>query len=238
MTLPKKVLLAVTSFHDKFYPDGRSTGAFYSEALHPYEVLAKHGFEFVVVSENGDYGWDSISLAEPFLTPEEVKVSKDTTSPLNVAFKNIKKASEVDPKEFGIFFAVGGHGTCVDFETAKDVQNLASEIYQNGGIVASVCHGPVILAGVKDLSTGELLAKGRNVTGFTDRGEEELKLTQFLKDHNYPFVAEVLKKAGGKYSEPKEPWDDYSVADGRLVTGANPASATSTAEKALAAYNA
>jgi len=50
-------------------------------------------------------------------------------------------------------------------------------------------------------------------------------------------VAEVVGKAGAYYSSPMHPFDDYSITVGRLVTGANPASARSTAERALKAFD-
>jgi len=48
-----------------------------------------------------------------------------------------------------------------------------------------------------------------------------------------PFLVEdALKANGGKYSKGAD-WADYSVADGNLVTGQNPASSESTARALL-----
>ena len=44
-------------------------------------------------------------------------------------------------------------------------------------------------------------------------------------------ICEILDK------RPKGPFDDFSIVDGRVVTGTNPASARSTAIAALAVFN-
>jgi putative intracellular protease/amidase len=51
-------------------------------------------------------------------------------------------------------------------------------------------------------------------------------------------VLKVLdKQAGADYSSPMQPFDDYSITGGRLITGANPQSARSAAERALKAFD-
>lgn len=235
MTLPKKVLLAVTGESGPFYEDGSKSGLFYSEGLHPYEYFTKNGYEVVVASENGKYGLDEHSVTDKFLNAEELALYKDANSPFNKALSNVKKASTVNPKEFGIFFAAGGHATDIDFVGAKDLQHVASEIYANGGVVSAVCHGPLVLVGVKD-TNGECAIKGKKVTGFTTRGEADMGMEAYLRKKGLPFVTEALKDAGAIVEEPSGPWDDFTVVDGRIVTGPNPASATSTAQKAVEVF--
>ena len=116
-----------------------------------------------------------------------------------------------------MFYAAGGHGTVKDFLTASGLHSLAAQIYAQGGVVAAVCHGPVVLPGVKD-ADGHSIVKGKTVAGFTDAGEEAMGLTQYLKDNNYVFVSTELKNAGGNFVEPKGPWDDFSVVDGKLAS--------------------
>ena len=43
-TLPRKALIAVSSYNGAIYPGGHKTGVFFVEALHPYEVLTAAGF--------------------------------------------------------------------------------------------------------------------------------------------------------------------------------------------------
>lgn len=236
MTLPKKVLLAVTGADGPFYEDGTPSGLFYSEGLHPFEYFTKNGFEVVVASENGKVALDPHSVTDKFLSQDELTCYKDSNSAFNQVLKNIKKASDINPKDFGIFFAAGGHATDIDFIGAKDLHAIADDIYARGGVVSAVCHGPLILAGIKE-PNGDSILKGKKVTGFLTKGEDEMGLTEYLRKKNLPFVTNVLKEHGGLVQEPAGPWEAFAVTDGRLVTGTNPASAHKTAEQALDAFN-
>ena len=59
-----------------------------------------------------------------------------------------------------------------------------------------------------------------------------------MKENELQSIEEMTKKYGGKYLAPIGPWDDYSVSDGKLITGVNPASAISTAKRSLIAFEA
>jgi putative intracellular protease/amidase len=51
-----------------------------------------------------------------------------------------------------MFFS-GGHGVVFDFYNNKELQNIASHVFERGGLIAAVCHGPVALLNLK-LSDG------------------------------------------------------------------------------------
>jgi len=234
--LPKKAILAVTSGHVQFYEDGKKTGLFYVEGLHPYETLTEAGFQVDIVSETGTCGLDEHSVQDDFLG-EDKKTYENDQHPFNVSLKTkVLKASDLDPKQYGLFFAAGGHGTLFDFPKATALQNIASDIYKRGGVVAAVCHGPAILPGIKD-ENGKPIIEGKNVTGFTEEGEVQMKLLDKMKAEKLGTVEEDVKKVGAKYVAPPEPWGDFSITDGRLVSGVNPASAKSTAQKAIQAFS-
>lgn len=235
--VPRKVLLAVTSYFGEFYDDGAKTGLFWSEAVHPIRLFEEIGFTVDIVSETGEYGVDEHSINEQFLSPEELKDYHDKSSAINKKFKEIKKASDVDANDYGIFYAAGGHATLYDFPKATSLLGLASQIYANGGIVAAVCHGPIIFENLKDKETGELLAKGKTLTGFTNLGEEQMGIQHILTKNGLKTNEQVFKEIGATWSPPPAPFDVYSVIDGRVVTGSNPASAADTANSALKVFN-
>ena len=58
-------------------------------------------------------------------------------------------------------------------------------------------------------------------TGFTNGEEEEMHLT-----HVVPFLVEDELMRLGAIFEKKVDWQPFSVVDGRLITGQNPASST------------
>lgn len=233
-----KVVIALTSYHGEFYEGGHKTGAYLLEALHPFEYFRSQNYEVDFVSENGDFGWDENSIGPDALAGDDKAIFLDKHSEFNVTVAKIRAAAKVDAKDYDIFFAAGGHGTVFDFPKAAAVHNLALQIYARNGVVAAVCHGPAIFDGLKNATTGESLIKGKKVTGFTDEGEKLVGLEETLKRHNVPTMKDIITKAGGIYDEPKEPWGDYSIADGRLVSGVNPALARSTAVKAVEALKA
>ncbi|EDO17465.1 hypothetical protein Kpol_1058p1 [Vanderwaltozyma polyspora DSM 70294] len=229
----KKVLLALTSFNGVFYADGTKTGVFVVEAMHPFNAFKSKGFEVDFVSETGTYGWDDHSLAPDFLTGQDKLDFDDKGSDFNKGLKNVKKASDVNPDDYCIFFASAGHGTLFDYPKAKSLQSLASEIYDKNGVVAAVCHGPAIFDGLIEKKSGKPLIEGKVITGFTDIGEVILQVDGIMKEKSLLSVEDIAKKYNAKYVPPIGPWDDYSVTDGRLITGVNPASAHSTAVRAM-----
>ena len=63
-TLPRMGLISISSFNGAIYPGGHKTGLFFTEALHPFEVLTQAGFEVDLASETGTLGLDEVSLTD------------------------------------------------------------------------------------------------------------------------------------------------------------------------------
>src|SRR5271166_2288506 len=82
--LPRKALVAVSSFNGAIYPDGYKTGVFFVEALHPYEVLTAAGFEVDLASETGTWGFDDVSLTPPFLSGSDHAILNNPKHPFMV----------------------------------------------------------------------------------------------------------------------------------------------------------
>ena len=144
----------------------------------------------------------------------------------------MKKAQAVIGANFGDegkglvtdFFA-GGHGAMWDFPTDPGVQRVTRELYEAGGVVGAVCHGPAVFRHTRS-SLGEPLVKDKRVTAFSDEEEEAVGLTAVV-----PFLVEdELKRKGGLFSKAGD-WQPYVVGDGLLITGQNPASSGPAAER-------
>jgi putative intracellular protease/amidase len=90
--------------------------------------------------------------------------------PSALRLANTLPIAEVDPSRFGVIYFTGGHGVMWDFPDNPDLRRVAETIYNQGGIVSAVCHGVAGLLDLKD-SQGQLIIKGRNITGFSDREE-------------------------------------------------------------------
>ncbi|KAI3628294.1 D-lactate dehydratase [Malassezia furfur] len=231
-SLPRRAVIAITSAHAKLYPNDGETGLFVTEALHPFEIFRKAGFEVDLVSETGSYVADAISLTDQWISGEDKKTYEDHNSEFRSKLDKLLKPSDIDATKYGLFFASAGHAALIDYPDAKGLQAIAAKIWEDGGIVSAVCHGGAILPGIKDKS-GKSIIAGRKVTGFTDRGEKELGALDEIKSWNRPTIESAAAGAGAEYVAPDGPWDAFQVTDGRLVTGVNPQSAVVTAEAAV-----
>jgi putative intracellular protease/amidase len=83
-------------------------------------------------------------------------------------------------------------------------------------VVAGVCHGP---AG---------LVAGKSVSSFTDDEERAVGLADVV-----PFLLQTELRERGAVHSGAPNFQAHVVADGRLVTGQNPASAAGVAEKVV-----
>ena len=204
------ILIVLTS-HATLGDTGRGTGFYVSEAAHPWEVFTKAGHTVTVASILG---------GEP---PRD----GDTTGHEDfLAFlgHDTPAVADVDPAAFDAVLLAGGHGTMWDFPGSTALQSLVRQVYEQGGVVGAVCHGPAGLLGVTLTGGGHLVA-GRDVAGFTDEEERLVGLSEVV-----PFALQRRLEALGARHTGAAPWQPWVVRDGRLVTGQNPASAAGVAE--------
>ncbi len=223
--MKKKILFVVTS-HDKKGSTGEDTGYYLGEVSHPWEVLYKAGYEIDFVSpKGGTPPVDGFDLKDP--VNKEFWENKEYKNKIDHSMT----PSQVDPKEYSTIFYAGGHGAMWDFADNKELAAIASEIYENGGIVAGVCHGPAGLVNIK-LNSGKYLVDGKKINAFTNEEESEVKLTNVV-----PFLLENKLKERGAQFEKSGLWQNHVVSDQRVITGQNPQSAKSVGEAILKELN-
>jgi putative intracellular protease/amidase len=153
------------------------------------------------------------------------------------ANSQLKKTSDLKKEEYGLFFASAGHSALYDYPAAKGLQAVAADVSDRGGVVGTVCHGPAILPGVIDSKTGRSIIEGRTVTGFTIEGELIFRILDKLRADKVVPVVEAVTAVGAYYSSSMSAFDDYSITSGRVVTGTNPQSARSAAERAVKLFS-
>ncbi|KAI1060965.1 plasma membrane heat shock protein [Fusarium irregulare] len=236
MSLPRRALISITSASASLFDGKETTGLFITEALHPYNVLTAAGFEVDLASETGTYTPDWLSQQPDFLNGDDLATWNNTNSEFRKKLDNMPKASELDASKYGLFYASAGHAALIDYPTATSLQKIAAQIWANGGVMSTVCHGPAIFANLIDPTTKEPLIKGKKITGFTTEAENTLKIMDELRSWGTEMVEEVASRLGATYIRAPGIWDDFHIVDGRLVTGQNPASATSTAKAAVAVF--
>jgi putative intracellular protease/amidase len=130
----------------------------------------------------------------------------------------------------GIFY-VGGHGAMWDFPDDEGLARLGRDIYEGGGVVAAVCHGPAALVNLT-LSDGTYLVEGKEIAAFTNAEEEEAGVAEVM-----PFLLQTaLEERGAKHVAAANFTPQVSVSE-RLATGQNPASATALAQEVVRLMN-
>ena len=106
-----------------------------------------------------------------------------------------------------------------DFPDNKELAAITSKIYENGGVVAAVCHGPAGLVNVKVLN-GKYLVEGKKINSFTNSEEKGIGLDKVV-----PFALETaLVKHGAKF-QCSDNFQSHVVVNDRVITGQNPLSA-------------
>ena len=208
-----KVLFVVTSTGQR--PDGSKTGYFLSEVAHPWKVLHDAGYDIDFVSpKGGQPPVDAFDLTDP--------VNKEfwENATYNSKINHSMKPDEVDASKYKAIFYAGGHGVMWDFPDNTTLAQTAASIYERGGVVAAVCHGPAGLVNIK-LSNGKYLVDGKHVNSFTNAEENQVGNTSIL-----PFMLETKLRDHGALYEQSSPGQVHVVVDNRLITGQNPSSAT------------
>jgi putative intracellular protease/amidase len=215
------VLFVLTS-HDR--KGSKPSGFFLSEATHPHRLLADAGYQIDFVSPKG---------GNAPLDPDSLDLDDSTNANfwndpvLRGAVEHTKRPTEVRADDYaGIFFA-GGHGAMWDLPDDADLAALTASIYEHGGVVGAVCHGPAALVNVKR-SNGEYLVKDMYVAAFTNDEEREVGLESVV-----PFMLADRLVERGAHHDSAPNWQIKVCVSGRLVTGQNPASATRVGDAML-----
>lgn len=229
MSAKKKILVVVTSV-EKYPTLPRATGLWLGEAVHFVKTVEEAGYQVDYVSPEGGYtpiDPHSLAMADPV----------DWEWYQNKAFMNrlgaTLKPAEVNPDDYAAIYYAGGHGVVWDFADNPGLQAISRRIYDNGGIVSSVCHGAIGLLNIR-LADGSYLIRDKKVTGFSN---EEERLAEL--DKHVPFLTEdELVRRGARYQRAEQPWAAFAVSDQRVVTGQNPASGAAVAELVLKALEA
>lgn len=220
-----KILIVLTS-HSELGNTGNKTGFWIEEFAAPYYVFQEAGATITIASPKGGQPPIDPKSDEPASqTPASIRFKAD--KPLQQLLANTKKLAEISADDFDAVFYPGGHGPMWDLTNDTDSINLIEAFWSSNKPVVAVCHAPAVLLNVMDDEDNPLV-KGKQVTGFTNTEEEAVKLTEVV-----PFLLEdELKNKGGIYSF-KEDWAVYTVTDGLLITGQNPASSEAAAHELI-----
>lgn len=205
-----------------------ATGLWLSELVHAWDVFEGRGFAQTIVSPlGGSSPLEPRSLRFPNYD-RAARAWHDDPARMRLLDETLRP-DQVDPSGFDAIFFTGGHAVMYDFPGDEGLQRITREMWEQGRIVSSVCHGYCGLLDVR-LSDGSLLVEGKRITGFAWQEEVLARVDKLV-----PYDAEAeMKRRGARYEKAVLPFVSFTVADGRLVTGQNPGSAKATARRVAA----
>lgn len=215
----KKILMVLTSVSE-IGDSKEPTGYNVAEASHPWKVFrdSGHFVDFASI-KGGQPPRDTVDQDDPI----QVQFTTDETT--RAGLYNTARVGVIDPEQYDAVYLVGGHGTMWDFPNNEGLQKLVGAIYNKGGVVGAVCHGPAGLLDV-ELHHGLKLLSGKDVAAFTN--DEEVAVG---KDKIIPFfLADKLAEQGANHIAAENFAENVQISE-RLVTGQNPASAAGVAKE-------
>jgi putative intracellular protease/amidase len=225
--MANQILMVLTS-HDQLGDTGEKTGFWLEELAAPYYAFQDQGAGITLASPLGGHPpLDPKSAQKEFQTEATRRFLADAEAQSQLA--QTVKLSEINATDFDAVFYPGGHGPLWDLVSDNNSITLIQDFWRQDKPVAAVCHAPIVLVNVKD-SQGELLVKGREVTGFSNSEEEAVQLTTVVPQ----LVETTLMNRGGQYRK-GEDWSSFTCQDGNLITGQNPASSEAAAQLVLQA---
>ncbi|MCB2358625.1 hypothetical protein [Clostridium estertheticum] len=115
----------------------------------------------------------------------------------------------------------------MDFINNKNIEELILDTYNNGNIVAGVCHGVAAFVNIKN-KDGKYFVDGKNLTAFTDTEE----VLAGLED-KVPFAVESRLREQGAIIDKGADFTAKVVVDKNFITDQNPQSSHKIAEVIL-----
>ena len=218
------ILMVLTS-HDRLGDTGKPTGFWLEEFAAPYYTFLDAGAHVTLASpEGGQPPLDPSSNVPAAQTDFTRRLAADAAAQAVLA--NTAKLSGVRAENFDGVFYPGGHGPLWDLAEDADSIALIESFCASDKPVAAVCHAPGVLRHV--VMAGRPMVQGKRVTGFSDTEEAAVNLTTVV-----PFLVEQeLRRLGGTYEKAAD-WQCFTIVDGNLITGQNPASSQAAAEQLL-----
>jgi putative intracellular protease/amidase len=227
----KKKVLLIAANPATSPTTGWPIGFWWAELVHPYWAFTEAGYDVEIRSPKG-----GALVADGYSDPEDAS-GYSAHDILSLGFKKSKahaglleSTKPIDgakAADYDALFVTGGQSPMVTFRGDAKLQKLVADFYEAGKIVALVCHGTCLLLETR-LSDGKLLVDGKTWTGFAN--SEERFADGFVGKRIQPFwIEEEARKIPGTNFVVDQPFREFAVRDGRLVTGQQQNSGTAAA---------
>lgn len=223
---------------------GWPVGFWWSELTHPYYEFTEAGYEVEIFSPQGGR-CEADAMSDPrdasgYSATDLISMGFIATPKLAALVENTGRVDDIDVARFDAIVVAGGQAPMFTFEAATGLHKKFAEFHASGKIAAALCHGVAILRYARNAS-GELLAKGRTVTGFANVEEDFADnavwgMNLLPRDkHVMPWrIEDELRQAGANYIQAGL-WRAFACRDGNLITGQQNFSGAATAKAVIEA---
>ncbi|MEU8234706.1 type 1 glutamine amidotransferase domain-containing protein [Actinoplanes sp. NPDC048967] len=225
-----KVLFVVSGATYLVLKDGTrwATGYWAEEFAMPYRALTEAGHEVVVATPGGTTpNVDMMSLRPSMAGGEQGALELEEIIRSAEVMRRPLRLSDARLEDYDAVYLPGGHGPMQDLAVDADAGRLLTAALASGMPLAIVCHAPAALLATR--IHGESPFRGYRVTGFTNEEEEAVGLASRCQ---WLLEDELKDKVGVEFSRGPV-WEPYIVEDRNLLTGQNPHSAATLAERLL-----
>jgi putative intracellular protease/amidase len=218
---PKRRILIIAANPSVSPTTGWPIGFWWAELTHPYWALKQAGYAVDIASpKGGDLEADGYSDPEDAsgYSAEDVLSLGFKKSPSHAALlKGTRPISELALSAYDAIFVIGGQSPMVTMIDDAALHAFVASAYENGKIVAVVCHGTCILLKTR-LSSGDLLVKGKTWTGFAN--SEEAFADSYVGKKIQPFwIEDEARKVADTNFIVHARFKPFAVRDGDLITG-------------------
>ncbi|HYW30290.1 MAG TPA: type 1 glutamine amidotransferase domain-containing protein [Gemmatimonas sp.] len=219
-TRPKRVLLIAANAAVSPVT-GWPIGFWWAELTHPWWTFTEAGYAVDIRSPDG-----GALTADSYSDPEDAS-GYSAHDLISLGFKksathaallaNTASIGEVDVDAYDAIFVTGGQSPMITFRGNAAMQSLVARFHDAGKVVAIVCHGTCLLLETRT-SNGELLVHGKTWTGFADSEEQFADSIVGTRIQPFWIEAEARQIAGTNFVV-EQPFREFAVRDGRLITG-------------------
>lgn len=207
------------------------TGYWAEELAAPHETFGNAGYTVDFASPGGVQQPLDQHSADPAIAGTDCARYVDYAATALREFGPPLPLGQVDINDYTAVVLPGGHGPLTDLYQDADLGRLLLQADDAGTIIGAVCHGPAALLSAID-SEGRWRFAHRRMAAFTD---EEERLFGTAKGAPW-LLASRLHEWGAKH-EGGPAFEPYSVRDGNLFTGQNPASSGPMAINMIDAFD-
>jgi len=226
---------------------GWPVGFWWSELTHPYFELTERGYQVELFSPQGG-ACQPDAMSDPrdpsgYSASDLITMGFLHTDRLAALVENTRPVAGIQLSDFDALLVAGGQAPMFNFAAATALHQKFAAFYEAGKVVCALCHGVAVLRYAR-LSNGELLAKGKTVTGFANVEEDfadEAVWSMGLLPRGtriMPWRIEDEMRAQGANYVHAGMWRGFAVRDGNLITGQQNFSGRETAEALIEALGA